>query len=58
VYLTGTRPAIRRALLSQGVRPPQVRFKMTIASAVAAFGAGPVAAPVEPPIAEAPPLHP
>jgi SulP family sulfate permease len=36
VFLTGARPAIRRVLLSHGVRPPQVRFRTTIAVAVAA----------------------
>jgi SulP family sulfate permease len=36
VYLTGTAPSIRRALLVQGVRPPHVRFRQTVAAAVAA----------------------
>jgi SulP family sulfate permease len=35
VYLTGMRPAIRRVLLTHGVRPPQVRFKATIQAAIA-----------------------
>jgi SulP family sulfate permease len=39
LYLTGTRPAIRRMLLTHGVRPPGVRFKSTIESAVAAVHA-------------------
>ncbi|WP_222183533.1 SulP family inorganic anion transporter [Geminicoccus harenae] len=36
VYLTGTRPAIRRVLLTHGVRPPEVHFEPTIAEAVTA----------------------
>jgi SulP family sulfate permease len=39
VYLTGTRPAIRRMLLTHGVRPPGVRFKTTIEAAVASIRA-------------------
>jgi SulP family sulfate permease len=57
VYLTGTRPAIRRALLTHGVRPPQVRFKTTIDAAMAAFGAREAGAVLEP-VPGATPLHP
>jgi SulP family sulfate permease len=39
VYLTGTRTAVRRILLTHGVRPPAVRFKVTIEAAVAAIKA-------------------
>ncbi|ABQ67008.1 sulphate transporter [Rhizorhabdus wittichii RW1] len=35
LYLTGTRPAIRRVLFAHGVRPPHARFKATIEAAVA-----------------------
>jgi SulP family sulfate permease len=35
VYVAGARPAIRRVLLTHGVRPPQVRFKSTLADALA-----------------------
>ena len=35
VYITGARRAIRRVLLTHGVRPPRVRFKPTIADAIA-----------------------
>jgi SulP family sulfate permease len=34
VYVSGARPAIRRVLLTHGVRPPQVRFKRTLAEAL------------------------
>ncbi len=36
VYVAGARPAIRRALLLHGVRPPRVRFRTGLAEAVAA----------------------
>ncbi|WP_340313122.1 SulP family inorganic anion transporter [Rhizorhabdus argentea] len=36
LYLTGTRAPIRRVLFAHGVRPPQARFKGTIANALAA----------------------
>ncbi len=55
VYLTGTRPAIRRMLLTHGVRPPAVRFKASIDSAVASVRAtkekagGAEPAPPDPP---------
>ncbi|HWL66783.1 MAG TPA: SulP family inorganic anion transporter [Geminicoccus sp.] len=48
VYLTGTRPAIRRVLLTHGVRPPRVRFKPTIAEAVAAAHAKLAKPPADP----------
>ena len=48
VYLTGTRPAIRRVLLTHGVRPPRVRFKPTIAEAVAAAHARLAEPPADP----------
>lgn len=35
VYVVGTRPAVRRALLLQGVRPPHVHFKARASDAVA-----------------------
>lgn len=40
VYLTGTKSPIRRTLLAHGVRPPQVRFKPTVADAMRAAHAG------------------
>jgi len=36
LYLTGTRPPIRRELFAHGVRPPYGRFKASIAKAIAA----------------------
>ena len=39
VYLTGVRAAIRRVLLTHGVRPPQVRFRTTIEAAATAVRA-------------------
>jgi sulfate permease, SulP family len=36
VYIAGAQPAIRRALLTHGVRPPAVHFKTKIADALAA----------------------
>jgi SulP family sulfate permease len=36
VYIAGTRRPIRRVLLTHGVRPPRVRFRSTLAEAVAA----------------------
>jgi SulP family sulfate permease len=48
IYLTGTRPAIRRVLLTHGVRPPKVRFKSTIAEAVAAAHARLAEPPADP----------
>jgi len=36
VFVSGARPVVRRLLLMQGVRPPEVRFRTTIARAVAA----------------------
>ena len=35
VYIAGARPAVRRVLLTHGVRPPHVRFKSKLADAVA-----------------------
>jgi sulfate permease, SulP family len=35
VYVAGARPAVRRVLMTHGVRPPQVRFKSKLADAVA-----------------------
>ena len=35
VFVTGTSPQMRRMLFAHGVRPPLVRYKQTIASAVA-----------------------
>jgi SulP family sulfate permease len=35
VYLAGARPPIRRVLMNHGVRPPQVRFKASLADALA-----------------------
>jgi SulP family sulfate permease len=34
VYVAGARPPIRRVLLTHGVRPPQVRFKPSLADAL------------------------
>jgi SulP family sulfate permease len=36
VYIAGADRAIRRVLLTHGVRPPQVRFRSTVADAIAA----------------------
>ena len=36
LYLTGTRPGIRRVLFAHGVRPPHALFKASLATAVAA----------------------
>jgi SulP family sulfate permease len=36
VLIAGARPPIRRALLTHGVRPPRVRFKASLAEALAA----------------------
>ena len=36
VFVSGARPAVRRLLLLHGVRPPEVRFRTTIANAVGA----------------------
>ncbi|MCW3476658.1 SulP family inorganic anion transporter [Limobrevibacterium gyesilva] len=36
VYLAGARPAIRRVLLTHGVRPPLVRFRSTLSDALSA----------------------
>jgi SulP family sulfate permease len=36
LYLAGARPAVRRTLLTHGVRPPQVGFRASIGDAVAA----------------------
>jgi SulP family sulfate permease len=44
VYVTGARPAIRRVLLTHGVRPPQVRFRTKLADALAAARRGPAMA--------------
>jgi len=35
LFITGASPTVRRALLTRGVRPPQARFRETIARAVA-----------------------
>jgi SulP family sulfate permease len=35
LYLTGTRPAVRRVLLAHGVRPPHARFRKNVEAAVA-----------------------
>ena len=35
LFITGASPTVRRALLTHGVRPPQARFRETIARAVA-----------------------
>ncbi len=55
VYVAGARPAIRRALLLHGVRPPRVRFRTGLAEAVAAARAraGGNGRPEEPPAAAA-----
>ena len=37
VVIAGARPAVRRALLLHGVRPPQVRFRANVADAMAAL---------------------
>jgi SulP family sulfate permease len=35
VYVTGTSPAVRRTLVTHGVKPPRVGYKRTIAHALA-----------------------
>ncbi|HVJ53020.1 MAG TPA: sulfate permease [Aliidongia sp.] len=35
IYLAGARPSVRHTLLTHGVRPPEVRFKPTLAAALA-----------------------
>ena len=35
VYISGAQPPVRRVLLTYGVRPPSVRFKSTLADALA-----------------------
>jgi SulP family sulfate permease len=35
VYVAGARPAVRRVLLTHGIRPPLVRFKAKLADALA-----------------------
>ena len=35
LYITGASPAVRRALITHGVRPPRARYRETIARAVA-----------------------
>jgi sulfate permease, SulP family len=35
LFITGASPAVRRALLTHGVRPPRARYRETIARAVA-----------------------
>jgi SulP family sulfate permease len=40
VYLAGARPAVRRVLLTHGVRPPHVRFRPKLADAIAAARRG------------------
>jgi SulP family sulfate permease len=35
VYIAGARPPLRRVLLTHGVRPPHVRFRSTLADAIA-----------------------
>ncbi|HLZ67152.1 MAG TPA: SulP family inorganic anion transporter [Aliidongia sp.] len=40
VYVAGARPALRRVLLTYGVRPPRVRFKTKLADAVEAARRG------------------
>ncbi|WP_051329550.1 SulP family inorganic anion transporter [Geminicoccus roseus] len=47
VYIAGARPAIRRMLLTHGVRPPLVRFKPTVDEAVASAHRGFAATPGE-----------
>jgi sulfate permease, SulP family len=36
IFLSGARPSIRHALLTQGLRPPEIRYKPSIAAARAA----------------------
>jgi sulfate permease, SulP family len=35
LFITGASPTVRRALLTHGVRPPRVRYRETIARAIA-----------------------
>jgi SulP family sulfate permease len=35
LFITGASPAVRRALLTHGVRPPRARYRETIARAIA-----------------------
>jgi SulP family sulfate permease len=36
VYAAGAKPPVRRLLLTHGLRPPELRFRSTLAEAVAA----------------------
>jgi SulP family sulfate permease len=45
-FVTGASPAVRRALLTHGVRPPRAKFRETIARAVADIKASRHALPV------------
>jgi SulP family sulfate permease len=40
LFITGASPAVRRELLTHGVRPPLVRYRETIARAVADIKGG------------------
>jgi SulP family sulfate permease len=46
VYIAGARPPIRRVLLMHGVRPPRVRFKSSVADALASVHGKAESAPV------------
>jgi SulP family sulfate permease len=48
LFITGASPAVRRALLTHGVRPPRAKFRATIARAVSDIKGG----HDEPPVAE------
>ena len=58
LFITGASPAVRRALLTHGVRPPRARYRETVARAVAdikgfdAQAAMPSAAQASAPVAE------
>jgi SulP family sulfate permease len=39
LFITGASPTVRRALLTHGVRPPRVRYRETIARAIAGIKA-------------------
>ena len=45
MFIAGARPAVRRMLLTHGVRPPHVRFRARFADALSAAHQGASAAP-------------
>jgi SulP family sulfate permease len=50
VYIAGAARPIRRMLLTQGVRPPHVRYRTSVTDALASAHARPAAEPAEQPV--------